>query len=1443
MVTPKTIELVGSSNETEINVEGNACLALLDSGSQISTIAKWFLDSRVNTHLEQIDEFLSIEGAGGQRLGYLGVTEASLAIPESVFGHNVSLKVPFVVVDDTEYNHRVPVIIGTNVIHQLLDDNVSFQVLDSLPWKTVLSATAASRQSVDPDGRISSVQCQKQVVVPPQSHMSIRGSTRLGPVGKMLTMADQGEYSNLPNGLVIAPTVQTLSGTSKAATRVSIGITNVTTKPISIPARTNLCELFQVSLVPREPQPVDAEQHLEGKLLQAQQVSVSDTTGTDSKQTNNSSFLEKFKLDTTDLDSDQKKHVEDLLLRWRHVFAESDFDLGHTTTVEHDITLTDDKPFKERYRRIPPNMYEEVRQHLKEMLDCDVIRISKSPFASPVVLVRKKDGGLRFCIDYRKLNNRTVKDAHSLPRIEESLDALAGARWFSSADLKAGYWQIGVKEADKPKTAFTVGPLGFWEFNRMPFGLTNAPATFQRLMESCMGDLHLTQCLLYLDDIIVFSSTFQEHVCRLENILERLSEHGLKLKPTKCCFFRKSVRYLGHVISEDGIQTDIDKIEAVKSWPVPGNVKDLRRFLGFTGFYRRFVKNYSKVSRPLYDLLKGDPTAGKVKKKSRNVAKPVPFVWGAPQQEAFDRLIELLTTAPTLAYADFSQPFILHTDASQTGLGAVLYQEHNGVRKVIAYASRGLSVSESRYPAHKLEFLALKWAVVDKFRDYLYASQFTVHTDNNPLTYVQTSAKLDATGHRWLAELCSFDFDIKYRSGQCNVDADSLSRLPGSHQMPADVVSAVCQQVPVQSYLETIGINPGEVSTDSFTSLQTKSREEWQVEQGNDQEVSSVVKVLLEGKVRAKLKGLSPQVRAYFRKPAQLEVKHGVLYRVREINGEKGYQLVLPRQYRKEALMGVHNSTGHMGRDRSLELLQQRFFWPGMSKDLEEWVQNCETCIRRKAPGDIAPLVPIATSRPLELVCMDYLSLEESKGGIKDILVITDHFTRFAIAIPTRNQTAKVTADALFNSFVCTYGFPERLHSDQGRNFESKVIKELCTLCGIAKSRTTPYHPAGNGQTERFNRTLLTMLGTCTEAQKSDWKRMVNPIVHAYNCTKHSSTGFSPFYLMYGRQPRLPVDLILGVREDLQEGDQNYKTYVDQLRKSLDKAYKMAGESSSLKQEYQKGIYDRKMRGFTLSPGDRVLVREVGHKGPHKLANRWSSGVYLVTDQPDKNTPVYRVKPEHGKGVRTLHRNMLLPVGFLSPEIELSKKQKTVTRASSCERESATDPESESTDFEDSFERFLPISVPVTTDLSVDHVTNANDDLTGGDVSVVPSDSTEPLEDAGETPEPVSDPEASHTNDSDAGSDSTEGSVSPSVSSDASEASEVPEQNSVNTSHTETPVSNTSTEELEDLVSEHEQVIDSPQPARRSTRERRPPAWHTDYQVGLNNIQCDVYYI
>ena len=354
-----------------------------------------------------------------------------------------------------------------------------------------------------------------------------------------------------------------------------------------------------------------------------------------------------------------------------------------------------------------------------------------------------------------------------------------------------------MEEEDKPKTAFWC-PLGFYEFNRMPQGICNAPATFQRLMEKCIGSMAFTDVLVYLDDLLVFSKTLEEHEEKLDKVLSRLEEYGLKLNPEKCQFVQSSVKCLGHVISAEGVQTDPDKIAAVVTWPRPQNVRELKSFLGFSGYYRRFVQHYSKIARPLNELSKlYEPVRKKGKgrakdRKSRSGSTEIrpspdtPFGdnWDKGCQVAFDMLIERLTTAPTLKFADHGVPFVVHTDASTGGLGAALYQQNEGRLQPVAYASRGLSKSEVNYPVHKLEFLALKWAVTEKFADYLYGAHFTVMTDNNPLTYVLSSAKVDAAGHRWLASLATFDFDIKYKPGVSNQDADGLSRRP--HGPPPD---------------------------------------------------------------------------------------------------------------------------------------------------------------------------------------------------------------------------------------------------------------------------------------------------------------------------------------------------------------------------------------------------------------------------------------------------------------------------------------------------------------------------------------------------------------------------------------------------------------------------------------------------------------------------------
>ena len=303
-----------------------------------------------------------------------------------------------------------------------------------------------------------------------------------------------------------------------------------------------------------------------------------------------------IKLEGSTLTSEETDELQKFLMKWKDILSTGITDLENCDLYKHEIHLTDETPFKEPHRSIPPALFNEIKEHLKEMLEAGAIRPSPSPFSSNIVVVRKKYGSIRFCVDFRKLNNKTVKDAYAIPRIEDTLHLLAGSRYFTKLDLRSGYWQVELREKDKQKTAFQVGTMGFYEFNRMPFGLCNARATFQRLMEHCMGEMNLRDCLIYLDDVIIFSTTFEEHLERLEAVFERLKDHNLKLKASKCEFMKSCVTYLGHVVSENGIETDPDKAEAVRTWPIP-RTKDVRAYLGFTGKLSSFYPELRKDSQ------------------------------------------------------------------------------------------------------------------------------------------------------------------------------------------------------------------------------------------------------------------------------------------------------------------------------------------------------------------------------------------------------------------------------------------------------------------------------------------------------------------------------------------------------------------------------------------------------------------------------------------------------------------------------------------------------------------------------------------------------------------------------------------------------------------------------------------------------------------------------
>lgn len=1224
--SPREKQLIGKPNEISVAINDVQCTALLDTGATVSTLSEAFYNQYLSdVELHSLDDVINIECADGQLMPYLGYVCVDLT-PFGIPSLNKLNDCLFLVVPKSNYNAHVPVLIGTNILQNLMD--VTKQEFGSrflqdaaiyTPWYLAFRCIALRERELHRHGYVLGLVKSAEtdrVIIPPNSHVTILGYLdKKIPYHQVTVMMQQSEKSCIPSDVDIEATLHQY--VYEECQTMPVTINNITTRTISISPKGVICEI----------QPVAIEDTTVEKSSLSSSEQIED-------------IISKIQL-PDDIGEDEKQDCLNLLNSYRDIFSTGATDIGTTDKVKHRIELLDEIPFKQKYRRVPQALVEEVRTHIKDLLAAGIIRPSRSPFSSNVVLVRKHDGSLRLCIDYRYLNSRTIKDNYALPRIEEILDSLSGNTYFSVLDMKSGYHQIEIAEEHKERTAFTVGPLGFYEFNRMSFGLANAPATYQRLQEQCLGDLHLKICFIYLDDLIIFSKSFREHLNRLQQVFQRIRDYGLKLSPKKCSLLMKKVKYVGHIVSEHGVEPDPDKLAKVKNWPIPQNPEEVRQFLGFAGYYRKFIHDFSKIARPLLDIM----ATGK---KSRSKKVDPKWRWEKEQQTSFDLIKQKLTSPPVLGYPDFDKPFKLHTDACQTGLGAVLYQEQDGMDRVIAYASRGLSKSEKNYPTHKLEFLALKWAVTEKFSDYLQGKEFVVYTDNNPLTYVLTSAKLDATGHRWISALASFNFKIIYKPGKTNIDADRLSRLKEVETVSSDTIKAICQLATGQPYAESLAIddaicNQVQPCTDIGKYLDI-------MEIQNTDPTVSFWKNKVQECIRPKRETLITEDDfVYHRNFAKLRVRDGILLREVKVDDNTHQQYVIPASVYPTVLEYLHNKMGHLGRDKTLSLIRQRFYWPKMQRDVSDWINSCERCIKSKTSNERAELVNIRTSEPLELVCMDYLTLEPSKGGIQNILVITDHFTRYSIAVPTKNQTAKTTAEAIYNHFIVHYGIPAKLHSDQGTNFCSNIIKELCSIFGISKSRTTPYHPMGNGITERFNRTLLSMLGTLDNAQKANWKKHINTLVHAYNSTRHDTTGFTPFYLMFGREPVLPVDVVFGFSSSHSE-DKCTTKYISELKQRLQDAYRQAQTAIKSSQQKQKCRYDIKARAITLEEGDRVLVKKVAYDGKHKIADKWEDDIYVILAKANDDIPVYKVRREDGEGrTRVLHRNLLLPIGTKLP--------------------------------------------------------------------------------------------------------------------------------------------------------------------------------------------------
>lgn len=922
------------------------------------------------------------------------------------------------------------------------------------------------------------------------------------------------------------------------------------------------------------------------------------------------------------------------------------------TLKPHEIKTLDHPPPTSKPYYSTPSKQEEMHRITQELLHFGLIRPSYSPYAAPALLVAKHDGTWRMVVDYKKLNNITIKDNHPLPNMEQALQVLGGGyQYFSKLDMKSGFWQIPIKEEDKHKTAF-ITPDGLYEWNVLAQGLKNSPPSFQRIMAEILSSCRQF-ALVYIDDIVIYSKSFDDHLKHITQVLSLLLQHNFQLNPVKCSIFQNTIDYLSHTISITGLRPTDEKVQAIIKLREPKTLAEANKFLGSLSWYRKFIPRFATIAAPIH--------------KITNLTKPnrKNFQWGDAQKQAFLQLKKLLVTSPLfLNFPDDNYPVILTTDASKIGIGGTLQQTINGDTKNLYYHSQVTSSTQRRYDPIELEALAI-WLCFQRMRSYLLGRSVIIYTDHCPLCNMMTSSVKNRRVDRISILLQEYNIEkIIHIKGQHNCLADYLSRHPAqNHDELFDedygISSLFTGEPPLKesvSEQECLHLNavvtrskykqmlhqptvPNHTSTTDSLSDTSHNQHSTSIEsfttptctyfdidrikqeQAQDSNIQRILKELYKPNV------------------ATSYVFHdGLLYKLipmHKASNEKVKVIFLPNSLVNLLLKAYHSDplAGHFGVKRTYLKLQHQFWWPNMLTSIKTYIKDCLACqqyniSRLKKPGHLCSIEP--PDGPFQLIGIDFCGpFSRTPRDNQYVLCITDYFTRWINAIALPNCSAQATAQAIFNEYICRYGVPNSILSDQGTHFNNQLMDAMAKLIGYTHIFSTVYHPQTNGMVERFNATFVPQLAKLHDRESNNWDEYLSPVIFAYNTGVHSTTKYSPFQLQFGHEPRLPIHKPSTTYTFHKPND-----YYVQLQKSLRIIHNNAHDNILQQQSKYKDVYDTHRSNPVYDINDSVLTKVQGYRS--KLDPRYSITPKIIIK---KQHPVYWVKDQTTQIIQRVHVN------------------------------------------------------------------------------------------------------------------------------------------------------------------------------------------------------------